>query len=90
MAPDIKDGVRMKIDIWTEYCELNCHDQKIRQTPTHDVREYWTAVSTLLGLINSVYGNLNHWRSNQRPQIAITMTIWIGITCVRYELVAQL
>ena len=36
-----------------EYCELNYHDQKIRRTLAHDIRKYWTAVSTLLGLINS-------------------------------------
>ena len=54
-----------------QFCELNYHDQKIRRTPTHDIREHWTAVSTLLGLISSVYRNLDHWRSNQRPQIAV-------------------
>ena len=27
---------------------------------------------TLLGLISSVYCDLHHWRSNQRPQIAIS------------------
>ena len=32
--------------------------------------KHWTAVSTLLGLISSVYHDLNHWRSNQQPQIA--------------------
>ena len=53
-------------------CELNYHDQKIRQTPLHDIREYWTAVSTLLGLISSVYCNLHHWRLNQRPQITVS------------------
>ena len=53
------------------YCELNNHDQKIRRTPTHDIREHWTAVSTLLGLISSVYRNLHHWRSNQQSQITI-------------------
>ena len=51
--------------------ELNYHDQKIRRTPTHDTREHWTAVLTLLGLISSVYRNLHHWRSNQRPQIVV-------------------
>ena len=51
-------------------CELNYHDQKIRRTPTHNIREHWTAVSTLLGLIN-IYHNLHHWRSNQRPHIAV-------------------
>ena len=45
-----------------DYCELNYHDQKIRRTPTHDIREHWTAVSTLLDLISSVYRNLH-----QRP-----------------------
>ena len=54
-----------------KYCELNYHDQKIRRTATHDIREHWTAVSTLLGLISSVYSNLHHWRSNQRPQIPV-------------------
>ena len=39
-------------------CELNYNDQKIRRTPTHDIREHWTAVSTLLGLISSVYRNI--------------------------------
>ena len=52
------------------YCELNYHDQKTWRTPTHDIRKHWTAVSTLLGLINNVYYDLHHWRSNQRPQIA--------------------
>ena len=37
--------------------ELNYHDQKISRTPTHDIREHWTAVSTLLGLISNVYHN---------------------------------
>ena len=44
---------------------------EIQRTPTHDIQEHWTAVSTLLGLISSVYHNLHHWRSNQRPQIAV-------------------
>ena len=47
---------------------MNYHDQKICRTPTYDIQEHWTAVSTLLGLISSVYCNLHHWRSNQRPQ----------------------
>ena len=34
-----------------------------------DVRNNWTAVSTLLGLISSVYRNV-YWRSNQQPQKA--------------------
>ena len=53
------------------FCELNYHDKKIRRTPTHDIRERWTAVSTLLGLISSVCRNLHRWRSNQRPKIAL-------------------
>ena len=36
----------------------------------HDIWKHWTAVSTLLGLISSVYRDLHPWRSNQRPQIA--------------------
>ena len=44
---------------------------EIHRTPTHDIREHWIAVSTLLGLISSVYPNLHHWRSNQRPQFAV-------------------
>ena len=51
--------------------ELNEHGQKIWQTPTHDIPEHWAAVSTLLQLVSSVYCNLHHWRSNQRPQIAV-------------------
>ena len=53
------------------YCKLKYHYQKIRRTPTHEIREHWASVSTLLGLISSVYRNLHHWRSNQRPQIAV-------------------
>ena len=37
----------------------------------YDIREHWTAVSTLLGLISSVYCNLHYWLSNQQPQIAV-------------------
>ena len=33
-------------------------------------QKHWTAVSTLLGLISSVYRDLHHWKSNERPQIA--------------------
>ena len=51
--------------------ELNYHDQKIRRTPTYGIREHWTAVSTLLGLISCVYRNLHHRRSNQRPQTEV-------------------
>ena len=35
----------------------------------HDIEKQWTAVLTLLGLISNVYGNPQHKRSNQRPQI---------------------
>ena len=37
---------------------MNDNDQKIRRKPTHDIQEHWTAVSTLLGLISSVYVHL--------------------------------
>ena len=50
------------------FFELNY--QKIQRTPTHDIRKHWKVISTLLGLISSVYSDLHHWRSNQRPQIA--------------------
>ena len=53
-----------------ECCKLNDHDQKIRQTFTHDIRKHLTAVSIWLGLISSVYRDLHPWRSNQQPQIA--------------------
>ena len=43
---------------------MSYYDKKIRRTPTHDIREHWTAISTLLGLVSSVYRNLHHWRSN--------------------------
>ena len=49
---------------------MNYYDQKIWRTLTHDIRKHCTAVSTLLGLISSVYRDLHHWRSNHRPQIA--------------------
>ena len=51
-------------------CELNYHNQKIRRMPVHDIQKHWTAVSTLLGLTNSIYHDLPHWRSNQWPQNA--------------------
>ena len=57
----------------------------------------WTAVSTLLGLISSVYRNLHHWRLNQLVcdmnwlfGRAVIMTSWFGVTRVRYEQMAQL
>ena len=51
----------------SQSCELNYHDQNIQQTLKHDIRKYWTAVSTLLDLISSAYRDLHHWISNQRP-----------------------
>ena len=53
-----------------KHFELNYHDQKISRTPTYDIYKHWTAVSTFLGLISSVYHDLPHWRSNQQLQIA--------------------
>ena len=35
-------------------CGLNYHEQKIRRTLTHNIRKRWTAVSTLLGLLNMI------------------------------------
>ena len=35
-----------------------------------DIWNHWTAVSTLLGLISSVYCDLPYWRWNQQPQNA--------------------
>ena len=40
--------------------------------------EHWTAVSTLLGLINSAHRDLHHWRSNQQPQNAEAETLPVG------------
>ena len=39
----------------------------IRKSGKHPVRytEHWTAVSTLLGLISSVYPDHYDWKSNQ-------------------------
>ena len=64
------------------HCELNYHDQKIRRTPTHDIRKHWTAVSTLLGLISNVYRDLHHWKSNQRSQIANVEFLWKEILLI--------
>ena len=52
------------------YCKLNYHKHKIRQTLACNIRNYWTAVLTLLDFISSVYCDVPHWRSNQRPQNA--------------------
>ena len=51
--------------ITRSYWELNYHDQKIRQTPSHDIWKHCTAVSTLLGFISSVYRDLHNWRPNK-------------------------
>ena len=74
--------IKMKINA---FYELNYHDQKIHRTTTHDIREHWTAVSTLLGLISSVYLNLHHWISNQRPQIAVPKLYNWGISSYRTQ-----
>ena len=57
---------------------MNYHDQKIRRTPTHNIREHWTAASTLLGLISSVYRNLHHnnlWSLVRSPPVVILFNI---------------
>ena len=40
--------------------------------------EHWTAVSTLLGLINSAHRVFHRWRSNQQPQYAEAETLPLG------------
>ena len=68
----LKDkGTFFFLEVEELYCELNYHDQKIRWTLMHDMRKHWTAVSTLLGLISSVYCDHHHWRSKQQLQIAV-------------------
>ena len=62
----------IQFSINIQFCELNYHDQKIGRTLTQDIRKYWTAVSTLIGLISSVYRDLHHWKSNQQPQITVS------------------
>ena len=49
---------------------MNYHVQKIRWILKRDIRKRWTDVSTLLGLISSVYRDFLQWISNQRPQNA--------------------
>ena len=61
---------------------IECLDNYLRKTNailhtylstwilTHDIWKHWTAISTLLGLISSVYRDFHLWRSNQWPQIA--------------------
>ena len=67
-------------------CKLNCHDQKIRQTLVRDIRKHWTALSTLLGLISSVYHDFSHLKSNKRPQNA---ELPVHIACVQCRPIAQ-
>ena len=38
--------------------KLNYRYQKTRQTSARDMQNHWSAVSTLLGLINSVHRDL--------------------------------
>ena len=38
---------RVILEIIEQCCELNYHDQKIRQTHACDIRKHWTAISTL-------------------------------------------
>ena len=42
----------------------------------HDIKKHWTAVSTLLGLISSVYHDLYQWRLDL--QSVITGSISTG------------
>ena len=60
---------------------MNYHDPKIRWTLTHDIRKPWTAVSTLLGFISSVYRDFHHWRSSHRPQIAVPKLYNCATSC---------
>ena len=56
--------------VFKRFRELNYYDQKIRGKFARDILKLWTAVSTLLGLISSVYRDLPHWRSNQQSHNA--------------------
>ena len=67
-----------------------CHmraSPSVRETHqqfTHDIRNHWTSVSTLLGLISRVYRNLHNWRSNSIhniiPLLKKEMYIdWLGL-----------
>ena len=40
--------------------------------------KHWIAVSTLVGLISSVYRDLHHWRSNQQPLLTEAETLPLG------------
>ena len=50
--------------------KLNYHGQKVLQTLARDTRNNLTAVSTLLGFISSIYGDIPQWRSNEQSQNA--------------------
>ena len=71
-------------------CVLNYHNLKIRRTLMHDIRKHWTAISTLLGLISSVYRDLHHWRSNQQPQIAEPKTLQLSQQSISHTSDAKL
>ena len=43
-----------------------------------DIRKHWTAVSTLLDLISSVFRDLPHLRLNQQPQNA-ELKLYMGL-----------
>ena len=48
----------------------------------HNIQKQWVAVSTLLGVIGSVYRDLHNRRSNQRPQIAEAKRYnWVNSQC---------
>ena len=44
---------------------MNYHDQKIQRTLTQDIEKRWTALSTLFGLISSVYHDLPNRKIEQ-------------------------
>ena len=60
--------------------------RKSGKYPTHDIRKQLNAASTLLGLISSVYRDLHHWRSNQRPQIVELKLYYWAISQYRTQL----
>ena len=69
---------------------LNYQYQKIWQTLARDIRNQGTAVSTLLGLINSVYRDLRHWRSDHRPQNAEPKVLSLSYRSTSYASEATL
>ena len=50
---------KVLINMCDTYYKLNYPDQKIRQILVHNIWNHWTVVSTLLGLISSVYRDLD-------------------------------